>query len=335
MKNSLIVILLVVSVALGGLVMQKSRQANQNVAKLETLQQQVTALEADLVARDTETSRLREKLEKSLAESAANAGAAAQLSLTLTNRIEEVVAEVRSNTKPANPLSEMFKSQEMRDMIKQQQKTVLASMVDKNYADLIKGLQLTPEQADYFKELMAKKMAVGADLGIEMMGGDLTPEQRQELMQRIKDSTQAVTDEIKQFLGTENYATYEAYEKTVPDRMAISGFRDQLAGTDFALTADQEASLVQAMSQERQNFKFTTDFSDQNDFSPDMFSKFTEERVNLFFEEQDRLNQLYLARAQTILSPDQFQSYQKSLKAQQDMMKMGMKMAASMFGTKK
>ncbi len=50
---------------------------------------------------------------------------------------------------------------------------------------------------------------------------------------------------------------------------------------------------------------------------------------------QEQLNARYLARAQTVLSDEQFTSYQKSLKSQEEMTKMGMKMAAQMFGPRK
>jgi len=332
MKNVIIGILLVVSVALGGLLIQKGRQTTLTETKLEETQKTLADLQASVTQREEQATKLRENLEKAQVESAANAGTAAQLSIALTNR---VAAEEKTNAKPANPFAEMFKNPEMRDMIKQQQKTVFASMVDKNYADFIKTQNLTPEQATALKDLIAKKMAAGADIGMEMMGGELTAEQRAELIKQAKTSNDAVADEMKQFLGNDAYTAYEAYEKTVPDRMAVSAFRDQLSAGEMALNSSQEQQLVQAMTEERQGFTFTTDFSKQNDFSQDLFGKFTEENTSRFLQEQEQLHQKYLGRAQNILSADQYTAYQKSLKAQQDMMKMGMKMAASMFGTKK
>lgn len=332
MKNAIIVVLVVVSGALGALYFKKASEANQVEAKLATVQQEIQDLRASAAQSDQRATAMQERLEKSLNESASNAGAAAKLSIALTNRLAD---EERTNAKPKNPLAEMMKNPEMREMIKKQQQTMFASMVDKNYAAFLKGQQLTPEQTAALKELIAKKMGVGAEMGMELMGGDLTAEQRADMVKQIKSSSDAVSDEIKNLLGTDSYAAFESYEKTVQDRMAISTFRDQLAGGDMALSDAQEQQLIAAMSEERNGFKFTTDFSNQNDFSEDVFSKFSEENLNRFFDEQDGLNQKYLARAQTILSTDQYASYQKSLKAQQDMMRMGMKMAASMFGNKK
>jgi hypothetical protein len=335
MKNVIIAILLVVSIALGGLLLlQRHNQAVQARARLAAAQREVADLQADVAEREARAASLREKLDKSVAESAVNAGQAAQLSQALTNQVQAFAAEA-TNTKPANPLAEMFKNPEMRDLIKQQQQVAMTSIVDKNYADFIKTRQMSPEQAARLKELIAKKMAVGTDLGMEMMSGDLTAEQRADLMKRVKTDTDAIGAELKDLLGTDNYAAYETYEKSLPDRMAVSGFKDQLASGGTPLNNDQEQQLIQAMMQEREGFKFTTDFANQTTPSEDMFSRLNEDTLNAYFQEQEQLNQRYLARAQTILSPEQYTAYQKSLVAQQELGKMGMKMAAQMFGQPK
>ncbi len=336
MKNAIIGILLIVSVALGGLLIQKNNRARQAEARLADLSKEVADLQAANAEREERAASLREKLDKSVAESAVNAGQAAQLSQALTNQVQTLALAVEAtNAKPANPLAEMFKSPEMRDMIKQQQQVAMKTIVDKNYADFMKTLRLTPEQATALKELIGKKMTVGTELGMEMLGGEMTSEQRAELMKRIKTDTDAVSAEIKAFLGADNYSTLETYEKSLPDRMAVSGFKDQLAGGEMPLNSAQEQQLIQAMTQEREGFKFTTDFGNQTTLSEDMLSQFTEERMNVYFQEQEQLNQRYLSRAQSILSPEQYAAYQKSLTAQQEMGKMGMKMAVQMFGTKK
>jgi len=330
MKNVIIGILLIASVALGGLLLQSHNKSSQLEAKLAALQKQAEESKEALTQQEAQVTRLHEQLASAQQESAANAGTAAKLTVALTNQIAAVEA---TNSKPANPFAEMFKNPEMRDMIKQQQKTALSSMVDKNYADFFKSMNLTPEQQKAMKDMLLEKMLAGADLGMEMMGGELTAEQRTELAKKMKEAGDATNQQLKDLLGTDNYALFETYEKSIPDRMALEQFKGQLSA-DMALNSNQEQALLTALSEERQGFKFTTDFSDQQNFSEDMFSRLTEENLNVYFQEQELLNQKYLARAQPILSSDQYASYAKALKAQQDMMKMGMKMAVSMFGKK-
>ncbi len=331
MKNAVIVILLIATVALGALAITKIQSAKQAEARQIALQKELADARARLAEHDQNAAALRAKLEAAQMESAANAGTAAKLTVALTNT---VAAVTETNAKPANPFAEMFKDPETREMIKNQQKSVLGGMIDKNYAEFFKAMNLTPEQQAAMKDLLLNKMLGGAELGMEMMGGDMTPERRAELTKQMKEATDAINQQLKDLLGAENYSQFESYEKTIPDRQAIDTFKNEL-GADAQLTAAQEEQLRQALSAERQDFKFTTDFSDQQDFSEDMFSKFTEERINLYLQEQDQLNQKILARAQTILTPTQYTAYAKSLKTQQDMMKMGMKMAQQMFGKKK
>jgi len=330
MKNTVIVVLLIAVVALGGLAITKTQSAKQAEAQHALLKKELDDARARLAEYDQNAVALREKLEAAQVESAANAGTAAKLTVALTN----TVASTGTNTKPANPFAEMFKDPEAREMIKNQQKTVMGGMIDKNYADFFKAMNMTPEQQAALKDLLMNKTLGSMDLGMEMMSGDLTPERRAELTKQLKEANDAINQQIKDLLGAENYSQFEAYEKSVPDRQALEQFKGQLTA-DMALNSNQEQSLLTAISEERQGFKFTTDYGDQQDFSEDMFSKFTEERMNLYFQEQEQLNQRILARVQPVLSADQYNAYAKSLKSQQDMMKMGMKMAASMFGKKK
>ena len=88
------------------------------------------------------------------------------------------------------------------------------------------------------------------------------------------------------------------------------------------------------MSDERQKFKFTTDLSDQSKITTDLAGSFTEEKMNQFLQEQEQLHQLYISRAQGVLSADQLGSYEKFLSSQRQMQKRGLDMASKMFGTK-
>src|SRR6185369_10723969 len=127
---------------------------------------------------------------------------------------------------------------------------------------------------------------------------------------------------------------FKDYEKTMPERMTLSTFKDQQASGPGALNPDQEAQLIQAMTEERQNFKFATDFYDQSKLKGDFTSLFTEERLSQFQQEREQLDQQYLSRATNILSPDQLAPFQKFLASQREMQMVGMKMGMKMFAPK-
>src|SRR5205814_10472839 len=111
-----------------------------------------------------------------------------------------------------------------------------------------------------------------------------------------------VDKQIKEFLGDANYPQFQTYEKTIPERMTLNMFKEQQASGPGALTPEQESQLLQVMSEERQNFKFTTDFSDQAKVSADPASFFTEEKISQFEQERNQLHDRYMERATNILA---------------------------------
>ena len=333
MKNVLIGILLIATGVFGVLFVQQTRKTDRAQAAIAGLQQQVNEQGTELARREKQMASLRNHLQDSRQETLTKASEAAVLQQALTNRVS-ADAETSTNSKASNPLAAMFKDPAMKEMIVTQQKAALSGIIDKNYAKLFADLHLSPEQSAALKDLIKEKMSAGTEMGMSMLSEDMDAAKRADLVKQVKASTDAVDAQIKQFLGDDNYAQFQAYEKTQGERMAVSGFKDQLAGGSTALNPDQEQQLIQAMTQERQNFSFTTDYSDKSKFTGDFATYFSEDKINQFLQEQDQLNQKYLARAREVLSADQLDVFQKYLLNQQQMQKMGMQMAAKMFAPK-
>jgi glutathionylspermidine synthase len=116
--------------------------------------------------------------------------------------------------------------------------------------------------------------------------------------------------------------------------MSLSMYKDQQSTGPGALNVDQEAQLLQAMTDERQKFKFTTDFSDQTKFTGDLASYFTDDKIDQYQKEMEQLHQQYLDRAKTILTPEQLDPFGKFLNSQRELQRAGFKMAMTMFGQK-
>jgi hypothetical protein len=208
----------------------------------------------------------------------------------------------------------------------------MGPMIEKSYAALFKQMNLTPEQSAGMKDLLQGKMLVAADMGMSMMDGSLDAAKRAELGKQVKADTDAYDGQIKQFLGDDNFKAFEGYEKTMPDRMAVGQFRDQLAGSATPLGEEQEQQLVQALNQERTNFKWTTDYSNQKPGDTDYAAMFSEDKLARFGSEKEQFDQQFLERAKKILSPEQYAAYEKHQVAQREMQINAMKMAAQMFG---
>jgi hypothetical protein len=340
MKNTILIIWVAASVLAVGLYVHQVQKTSELSAELAGLR--LKAADAD--SRESEEKHESESVQKKLREARADADAktseAARLEEALTNQAAvstqalASTADSAATTNKSNPLADMFKKPEMRDFIKAQQKTVFGTMMEKNYGTFMTGLNMTPEQSSAFKDLVLKKFMVDADMGMNLMGGDVTADKRTELVDQAKKDKEGIDQQIKAFLGDDLYPQFQTYEKSMPERMVLSGFKDQMVTGGSPLSADQESQLVSAMQQERQGFKFTTDLSDQSKFTGDPAAFFTEDRMNQFFQEQSKLQEQYVSRANSILSADQLTSFQKFLNTQADMQKAGMQMAVKMFGQK-
>ncbi len=337
MKNLVIAILLIATLTFGGLFVRQTQKTSQAQANAELAQQTIGELQATLAEQQKKSGGLEQRLEDSRAHAAIKSEEAAAISKMLeaetTNRSHRTTADTSGKTN-SNPLAAMFKNPEMREMIKKQQKAMMGTILEKNYAKLFASLNLTSEQATTFKDMLLNKQMGSAELGLSMVSGDVDAAQRAEMVEKVKTANETADAQIKDFLGADNFAQFQDYEKSMSERMAVSGFKDQIS-TGMALSDDQEQQLIQAMTQARQDFKFTSDLSDKSKFGGDYSSMFKEEKMQVYFDELEKLNQQYLNRAEGILSADQAAAFGKYLTNQQAMQKAGMQMASKMFAPQK
>jgi hypothetical protein len=327
MKSTAIIILLLATLALGAFCFHQQNQIAQMRTQLAASRKQLqeTTEAGDKTA-------LAERKSKALQEALAETSAFANEKSAQAEQLQQSLAVAKTNN-PMSGLAAMFKDPEMREMMKAQQKAFMGPMIERQYAALFQQLNLTPDQTAQLKELLGQKMLAGADAGMSLLDADLDAAQRAELMKQIKSQTDEYDAQIKQFLG-DNYAAFEAYEKTTPDRMTVSQFGDQLAGGATAMNPEQQQQLIQLMSEERNGFKWTIDYNNQNPAGGDWTAMFTEEKINQFAREKERLDGQILERARQILTPDQLKALEEFQAGQRKMQIAGMKMAAQMFAPK-
>jgi hypothetical protein len=335
MKNIVSAILLVATVGLGALCVVQRDKLQTRTAQLAQTESRLAAVENQLKEKSEaiEKAALAEQKAKILQNTLKETSAAAVEKSEQVDQLQQSLAAAKTN-RPGNLLAGMFKDPKMKEMIKSQQKMFMGPMIDKTYGALIQQLNLTPDQAASLKDLLQKKMMVGTDVGMSMLDGSLDAAQRAELAQQIKTETDGYDAQIKQLLGDDNYATFQTYEKGTPDRMTVSQFKDQLAGSGTPLSASQEEQLVQAMTDERSSFKWTTDYSNRNPGDANFAELFNEDHLNQFAQEKSQFDQQFLARAQQILTPEQATSFEQFQTAQRQMQINAMKMAAQMFAPK-
>lgn len=325
MKNVIICVLLGAMAVSGVLYYQQSQKAWEAQNRIAELEKKLAELEARDSKHEERTAELRSQLLNTKVEAVSKANEVEQLQHSITNQAKDT---------NSNPFAGMFKDPAMKEMIKNQQQTVMGPMIDMMYSGLMTNLNLSPAQSAALKELLVKRALIDSQAGVSLLGEDSSPEQRKGIMEDAKTAKDAINDQIKQSLGDNAYAQLEAWDKSAGDRMAVNTFKGQLGSSAPALNPDQESQLIQAMGDERQKFKFTFDFGDQKSYGADWASMFSDEKISQFTAESSQLMQNYLSRAQSILSPDQYKIFENSLNSQQQMTTVGLKMAAKMFGGK-
>jgi hypothetical protein len=331
MKNVVIVIVLIAAVTLGGLGFYQQKQLARNQEQLAALREQLRAAEEALAeqAAATEKAILAEQKARVLQDTLAQT---TQMSASQSKQVSELEQSLAASKTNSTGLARLFNDPEMKEMIRAQQQAFMGPMIEKNYAELFSQLNLTAEQKEHIKGLIENKMLVAADMGMSMLDGSADAAKRKELGEQIKKETDAMDLALKEYLGEENYKTFQEYEKSMPDRMNMAQFKDQLAGTGTSLESGQEKKLIDLMSRERSNFKWTTDYNNQNPGEGDLATMFTEDRLTRHSQEQTEYNRQLLEQARTFLRQDQLTALEKFLENQRKMQEAAMKMAGKMFG---
>ena len=114
----------------------------------------------------------------------------------------------------------LFGIPDMKEMIKAQQKIVLGPMIDKMFSGWFTGqTAITPEQTAQLKELIQKKMSIGAEMGLSLLDDSLDAAKRAEIGKQIKTESDAIDAQIKDMLGEDDYKAFQKYEGTTGDRV--------------------------------------------------------------------------------------------------------------------
>jgi len=250
-----------------------------------------------------------------------------------SGKLEDVVAaseEKESETageKFASGLAEMMDTPEMQETIRMQIENALINPV---FGEFIKNLGMDEMDTETFRGLLSHRFMIGASAGMKMMNSD--QDQRAELRQQIEQEEGTVDSMIEEMLSEEKYKEYEEYKNTMPERMALNQFNQQLSMSGSILTPEQNQQLVSVMHDARIEAQ-----KDENYFNAEKsdFSDFNDENLLKYQNQQQAINDKTLEQSKKILDDKQlekFELYMINLQRQQEMQ---LKMAQKMFGNKK
>ncbi len=338
MKNILIIIIAAVAIGAGALCVVERNQLKSVSAQLADAQARLADLQAQLDKQkgDVDHAKIAEIKSKLFQQTLTEASVDAVEQSNKTQKLEQSLAAAKTNGGMQGMMA-MFKNPEMRKMIESQQKMVMGPMIAKQYSDLFKQLNLTPDQTDALKAILQNKMMASAGMGISMMDGSMDEAQRSSLAEQQKTQNQDFDNQMKQLLGDDNFQAYETYNKTIPARTAINQFNDQLTGSANALSPDQQQQLIQAMTDARNNYNWSAVLNQpkmQNAGQVDPMAalqNFTEENIEQAGQENAQFDQQFLATVQQFLTPAQMTAFQQFQANWRQMQTSALKMAAQFF----
>jgi hypothetical protein len=337
MKNTAMMVLAVVALAVSGVCLYQARQLQTRKAAIADLQRQLQSQAEQLDKVKTSQERLKQqrldiadRLEatSSALDSAQEAAArAASNAAAATASAKKAAASGKGGENFGPTIAKMLENPEMKKMIAQQQR----AMMDMMYGPLFKELGLSPAETDRFKEMLLAVQMKGVEQAGSLFSGKADAKEKAELTKALTDATKQSEDEIKSFLGDARYAQYKDYKETLGERMQLNQLTQQLAGGQNALNAGQEAQMINIMKEERK--AMATDFASlgwagsQPSNPTDALS---EEKMNQIMDLQQNLGQRVYERARSVLQPEQLSAFGTFQSNQLSMQRLGIKMFQGM-----
>jgi hypothetical protein len=289
--------------------------------------------------RATDQARLAET-ERALAETTAEAGRERARGERELARLQEVNSHLADQAReasqrppapatdsaPAAPaasdgtkrFNDVHKEPEMKEAMRRQARHAVERTVKQLVTtNLIQQLGLTETQTGSLRDLLARKGTLGFEFMMPVMAGELEETALAEAGRRMKDAMTDLDAQVKSLLGEEGSRVFDAYERAQPDRDRADKFAAVLNDAGQPMTAAQQEQLLAAMTEERSQFHFTTDYNDTSKIDFEHFKDYyAEERMNTYFDEMTQLNERLVRRAQAILSPEQAERFQDLLRDQ-------------------
>jgi cell division protein FtsB len=334
MKNILILVLTVTTIGLGALcVVQWQKLSGQKVQIVSLRQEteQKTQEIADLQA----SQKLIEQQRRAFLDQAADLAVKLQARQQADARTSEstaphaaVTGESAKPAKDKNPFGDFFaklmEDPETKKMIRDQQRV----MLDQMYGPLVKKLNLTPEEADQFKDLIADNMMKATEKAGSLFGGD-SATNRTERLKGLAEEQKAFEEQVRGFLGETRYAQYQDYQQTVSERTQLNQFQQQYGGGENALSEQQTERLLAIMKEEKQSVAATAGQASPGagQDAANLEAMFSSDATEKLMQTQESINQRVYERAREVLSENQLASFGRFQTNQLQMTRMGMNMA--------
>lgn len=150
-----------------------------------------------------------------------------------------------------NPMQQLSA---VRDLMNKPEVMALLSVqqkaaVEARYAALFKSLNLSPEQAEKLKAVLAERQTTMMDVMSAARDQGIDPRRDPEAFQKLMAMAQNdINSSIKAVIGDSGFAQFETYEKTLPQRNVVNQLQQRLSSSDTPLSTAQAEQLVQILA---------------------------------------------------------------------------------------
>jgi hypothetical protein len=168
--------------------------------------------------------------------------------------------------------------------------------------------------ATLYKMLTQQRELLWNKMLLPMMTGEIAEQDMAATGQAIKTAFEENKAEMREFLGENGMNTYEWFEKTEGARDEYKDLNTKLAKAGQQLSEQQQQQLYAIMTDEHANFKMHYNFDDPSQLDMEhWYNNFTEDKLEVCGQDFEALNERMLQRAQTVLTPDQVDTFRELL----------------------
>ena len=142
----------------------------------------------------------------------------------------------------ANAIRDLMAKPEVQALMSVQQKAA----IDARYASLFKSMNLSPEQTDKVKSLLADRQTTMQD--VMMAAREQGIRDPAEIRKLMADAQTDINNGLKAVLGDAGLSQLQTYEQTMPQRNVVNQLQQRLSYTDTPLSQAQADQLVQVLA---------------------------------------------------------------------------------------
>jgi hypothetical protein len=191
----------------------------------------------------------------------------------------------------------------MTRIIRDQQRVLMAEQ----FRDLIETYDLNDEEKEYFIDLLTARQMYHVDMGMKLMTGMLSEEERDELLKRVGAGIEEMNEEIDWFLNNETDSEYfDFYERTEGERSVIEAVSARLDEAGQPLAEGMDKELVAIMHEQISDYPFSVQFEENGE---PVFSRFTADNIDVFIGEMEDLREPIMEQAAQVLDEAQLEVF--------------------------